>query len=61
MNAAPTACTARAPISKPAAEAAAASKLPATNKISPVRKSRLRPHRSAKFPVESRSAARSTA
>ncbi len=61
MNAAPIACTARAPISTPAVDAAAASRLPATNTMRPARKSRLRPHRSARFPVESSKAASSTA
>ena len=61
MNAAPTAWTARAPISASPLEAAAASRLPPTNTTSPVRKSRLRPHWSARSPVESSSAASSTA
>ena len=61
ISAAPTACTARAAISGPEASDIAARMLPPMKITMPTRNSRLRPHRSESRPVESRSAARSTA
>ena len=61
MKAAPTACTARAPMSDPDASAAAARRLPPTKTTSPNRNMRLRPQRSARRPVDNSSAARTTA
>src|SRR5699024_11290630 len=61
INAAPTAWMARAPINGLELPEAAATRLPATNTMSPVRNRRFRPHLSASFPVDSNSAASKTA
>ncbi len=61
IHAAPTAWMARAPINGLALPEAAATRLPATNTMRPVRNKRFRPHRSASFPVDSNSAASKTA
>src|SRR5699024_12461968 len=60
-NAAPTAWMARAPINGLELPEAAATRLPATSTMSPVRNRRFRPHLSASFPVDSNSAASKTA
>jgi hypothetical protein len=60
MMAAPTAC-ARAPMRTPAPPDVAAQTLPTTNTAMPMRNRRFRPNRSASLPVDSSSAASSTA
>lgn|GEM_PF-5425116 len=61
MNAAPISCTAHAEISVAAEVENPANTLPATNIVKPMRKARLRPQVSAILPVDSSSAANSTA
>lgn len=61
MNAAPSACTARDAMSAPAVPDSAASRLPPAKTTSPTMNMVLRPQRSASLPVDSSSAASSTA